>query len=131
VKYLMADAMPALEAANLGKGLSLEVRIADSIGPIRLRYRTLKSILLNLATNAIKFTAIGSILISFKRVSTRDTPKAIELTVSDTGPGIDSTMLAVAFKRCAQLSNSSARKFRGMELGLPVVKHNVDYLGGN
>jgi signal transduction histidine kinase len=126
---LMIEVTPALEAANLGKELSLEVRIDEQLGKVHLRHRPLRSIVMNLALNAIKFTSKGSVLISFKQVSTPEFERALELTVTDTGPGIESSMLAQAFMRCAQLSNSSARKFRGMGLGLPVVKHNVDALG--
>jgi len=130
IEDLMEEVSPALEAANLGKGLSIEVRVDKSVGKLHVRHRPLKSILLNLALNAIKFTSQGSVLISFKRTASPEHPQALELCVTDTGPGIEPAMLAVAFQQCAQLSNSSARKFRGMGLGLPVVKHNVESLGG-
>ena len=130
IEDLMEEVSPALEAANLGKGLSIEVRIDKSVGTLHMRHRPLKSILLNLALNAIKFTSKGSVLISFRRVVSPDSSPALEICITDTGPGIEAAMLAIAFRQCAQLSNSSARKFRGMGLGLPVVKHNVDSLGG-
>ena len=129
VNDLMAEVMPALEAANFSKGLAIDVQIDGVLGKLHMRHRPLKSILLNLAVNAIKFTPKGSILISFKEVSTAQFSRALELSVKDTGPGIEPTLLELAFMRCSQLSNSSARKFRGMGLGLPVVKHNVDTLG--
>ena len=114
----------------MGKGLSIEIRIDKSVGQLHLRHCPLKSILLNLALNAIKFTSKGSVLISFKRVASSDFSPALEMCITDTGPGIEPAMLAIAFRQCTQLSNSSARKFRGMGLGLPVVKHNVEVLGG-
>jgi signal transduction histidine kinase len=129
VSDLLAELSPALEAANAGKNLALEMHVDPAIGRVRLMRRPLKSILVNLAVNAIKFTSKGSVAILAKRVTADDGRAALEVTVNDTGPGIDPTMLAQAFKRCTQLSNSSERLFRGMGLGLAVVKHNVEVLG--
>jgi two-component system, sensor histidine kinase SagS len=128
VDDLMAEVSPALEAANEGKKLSIEVQIDDALGRLHLRSRPIKSILSNLAVNAIKFTTSGSVRISFKLISMPELPRALELSVTDTGPGIESALVELAFRRCIQLSNSSARRFRGMGLGLAVVKHNVDML---
>jgi two-component system, sensor histidine kinase len=89
------------------------------IGKVRLMRRPLKSILINRAVTAIKFTSQGSVAILAKRVTADDGRATLEIRVDDTGSGIDPTMLAPAFKRCTQLSNSSERLFRGMASGSP------------
>jgi len=93
------------------------------------RRRPIKSILLNLALNAIKFTEKGSVTIAIRRAVSPKLKPTVELAVSDTGPGIDPEMVARAFKLYAQLSNSSIRKHRGMGLGLAVVQRNAIALG--
>jgi signal transduction histidine kinase len=126
---LVGEIAPSLEAANQSKGLKIKFALNDAPVFFRSRRRPIKSILLNLALNAIKFTERGSVTISFRStLSTLGAP-AIQLEVADTGPGIEAAMLLRAFKQCEQLSHSSARKFRGVGLGLAVVQRNVNALG--
>ena len=126
---LMAEIMPALEAANHQKHLALEVDLPGAVAGIRIRHRPLRAIVLNLAANAIKFTSLGSVGISFVAIPDPEYPHEIELRVRDTGPGIDRSRIDAAFARCAQLSSSSRRRYRGMGLGLSVVKRNLEALG--
>jgi signal transduction histidine kinase len=126
---LIADLAPALEAANDSKGLQINYDLEAAPVVIRSRRRPIKAILLNLAVNAIKFTEKGSVTIAIRGVASPEAGPALELAVSDTGPGIDAEMVAQAFKRCAQLSSSSVRKHRGMGLGLAVVRRNAIALG--
>ncbi len=127
---LIGEIAPALEAANQSKDLKINFSLNDAPTVFRSRRRPIKSILLNLALNAIKFTERGSVTIAFRSaLSTLGAP-AIQLEVSDTGPGIEAAMLLRAFKQCEQLSHSSARKYRGVGLGLAVVQRNVTALGG-
>jgi two-component system, sensor histidine kinase and response regulator len=126
---LMADLAPALEAANESKGLKISFDIGSAPAIFRSRLRPLKSILLNLAVNAIKFTDRGSIHIAIRLAESTQLGYALELEVLDTGPGIAPEQLAQAFEPCAQLSNSSVRRHRGMGLGLAVVQRNAEALG--
>ncbi len=125
---LMAEIMPALEAANHQKHLALEVDLPGAAAGIRIRHRPLRAIVLNLAANAIKFTGRGSVSISFRAIPDPEYPHELELRVRDTGPGIDRSRIDAAFARCAQLSTSSRRRYRGMGLGLSVVKRNLETL---
>jgi signal transduction histidine kinase len=126
---LIGDLAPALEAANQSKGLEIRFDLEAAPAVFRSRRRPIKSILLNLAVNAIKFTDRGSVTIAIHQALTSQLGSAVELEVRDTGPGIDAAMVAQAFKRCAQLSHSSIRSHRGMGLGLAVVQRNVEALG--
>ncbi|MHB8383130.1 MAG: sensor histidine kinase [Candidatus Binataceae bacterium] len=126
---LIAEIMPALDAANNQKHLAVEVDLPADVGAIRVRRRPLRAIVLNLAANAIKFTGRGSVRISFHAIPASERLDEIELRVRDTGPGIDRSRIDAAFARCAQLSSSSRRRYRGMGLGLSVVKRNLEALG--
>ena len=119
------DLAPALEAANDTKGLEIKYDLEAAPTVFRSRRRPIKSILLNLAVNAIKFTDRGSVTIAI-RLAGSSQLGTLELEVSDTGPGIDADLLAQAFETCAQLSHTSTRSHRGMGLGLAVVQRNVD-----
>ena len=122
---LIGDLAPALEAANDTKGLEIRFDLDRAPAVFRSRRRPIKSILLNLAVNAIKFTDRGSVTIAIRLAGSSQ----LELEVSDTGPGIEADLLAQAFKTCAQLSHTSIRSHRGMGLGLAVVQRNVEALG--
>lgn len=126
---LMADLAPALEAANDSKGLKIGFDIGTAPAIFRSRLRPLKSILLNLALNAIKFTERGSVIISIRLTESSRLGYVLKLEVRDTGPGIAPKQLTQAFAPCAQLSHSSVRRHRGMGLGLAVVHRNVEALG--
>ncbi len=125
---LVAEITPVLEAANQHKQLKLELDFAAAPDLFCIPRRPLKAILLNLAVNAIKFTDSGSVTVALRRQHDGAAAQAIEVEVSDTGPGLSPGVLSQAKEPFAQLSNSSARRFRG--LGLAVVQRSVDALGG-
>jgi signal transduction histidine kinase len=126
---LIGDLVPVLEAANHSKHLEIKFDLEAAPTVFRSRRRPIKSILLNLAVNAVKFTDRGSVTIAIRQAVSSGRATAIELEVRDTGPGIEAEMVEQAFKTCAQLSHSSSRTHRGMGLGLAVVQRNVEALG--
>ncbi|RPJ82987.1 MAG: response regulator, partial [Deltaproteobacteria bacterium] len=114
------------------KGLELIVDIAENIpqkistDPFRLR-----QVIINLISNAIKFTDIGEICISIKRQ-----PKSSDLTellfcVRDTGIGIDTKTSDKLFTAFAQADESVTRKYGGTGLGLAICKKIVGMMNGN
>jgi signal transduction histidine kinase len=127
---LIAEITPVLEAANQQKQLKLELDFAGAPDLFCVPRRPLKAILLNLAVNAIKFTESGSVTVALRHRHHSATANAIEVEVSDTGPGLNPGVLTQAKEPFAQLSNTSARRFRGLGLGLAVVQRSVDALGG-
>lgn len=129
VHELISELQPALKAANDSDRLEVKVDLDSAPPTFRLRRRAVKSILMNLAVNAIKFTPSGSVTIAIRSAVTSERAPAIEIVVSDTGPGIDAGMVERAFMPCTQLSDTSARRHRGVGLGLAVVKRNALALG--
>jgi CheY-like chemotaxis protein len=86
----------------------------------------LHQIVWNLVGNAIKFTPAGG------RVAVVVTPleNAVQVTVTDTGPGIESEFLPYLFDRFRQADGSTTRRHGGLGLGLSIVRHLVELHGG-
>jgi Amt family ammonium transporter len=126
LRDLVSELAPALEAANDSKGLKITFDLGSAPAVFRSRLKPIKSILLNLAINAVRFTDRGGVNISIRLTESRS---AIEFEVRDTGPGITADHLSEAFQPCIQLSRTSVRKYRGMGLGLAVVHRNAQALG--
>ena len=80
----------------------------------------------NLVSNAIKFTPAGGVI----TVEVRRAGEQAELVVSDTGTGIRAEVLPHIFERFRQADASTTRKYGGLGLGLAIVRHVVDVLGG-
>src|SRR5262249_19693850 len=80
----------------------------------------------NLLSNAVKFTNEGG------RVEARlaRAGNQVEITVSDTGIGIEPLFLPHVFERFRQADNASMRKYGGLGLGLAIVRHIVELHGG-
>jgi PAS domain S-box-containing protein len=99
-----------------------EVLIGD---PIRLH-----QIILNLVSNAVKFTTYGQITVSVRLVHQNEENVTIEFAVSDTGIGISENKLDKIFDNFQQASSSTSRVFGGTGLGLAIVKQLVEPQGG-
>jgi PAS domain S-box-containing protein len=86
----------------------------------------LQQVIWNLLSNAIKFTPKGGkVQVQLERINSH-----IEVTVSDTGPGIDEGFLPYVFDRFRQADSTSARTHGGLGLGLAIVRHLVELHGG-
>jgi signal transduction histidine kinase len=107
--------------------LDLIVQVADDLPPLRADERKLKQMILNLLSNALKFTtAPGSISIG----ASRDLSGNLILMVSDTGIGIPADKLATVLQPFGQVQNSMTRAHSGTGLGLPMVKALAEQHGG-
>ena len=125
---LFAELDEVLKASKRNQNLAVRINLDDAPRTVVTQRRALRSIVLNLATNAIKFTADGEVTISVSRCA--EDPLTLEIEVRDTGAGISRDLLSFAFEPLIQLSHSSARRHRGLGLGLAVVQRNVKALGG-
>lgn len=88
----------------------------------------LRQVLINLISNAYKFTEKGSITLTIRPEPQQD---RIYFAVTDTGPGIASTALPLLFQSYNQESSSTTRKHGGTGLGLSISKQLVERMGGD
>jgi signal transduction histidine kinase len=90
-------------------------------------------VVINLFSNALKFTDQGRVTASAKRVAGDDGPEgygAIEVTVADTGVGISSENLLDVFEKFKQVGDTLTDRPKGTGLGLPICKQIVEHYGG-
>lgn len=99
------------------------------IDPLRV-----KQILLNLVSNALKFTEKGSVSLNINStIIKKSNNKLIDLhiQVKDTGIGIPQNQTEAIFQSFRQVEGQSTRKFGGTGLGLAITKRIIDLMGGN
>ncbi|MDZ4342871.1 MAG: ATP-binding protein [Candidatus Binatia bacterium] len=105
--------------------VKLVTEIAPDIPPLKTDRDKLKQAMLNLLSNAAKFTEQGEI----KVAAWRD-DGMLKLTVSDTGIGMKQEALAMIFEEFRQADMSSTRRYGGTGLGLAIVKKFINLMGG-
>jgi len=106
------------------RGLALELALSEELPLLYIDRTRIRQVLLNLLTNATRFTDQGNI-----RVQTRLDKSEVTVTVEDHGRGIDPARLGQAFEAFTQLENGPARE--GSGLGLAVSKRFVELHGGS
>jgi len=102
-------------------------RIPDVLlgDPVRLH-----QVILNLVSNAVKFTSKGKITLSLHLLAADEEKVSIEFSVSDTGIGIPETKTEKIFENFHQASGDTTRLYGGTGLGLAIVKKLVESQGG-
>ncbi|MDZ4315976.1 MAG: ATP-binding protein [Azonexus sp.] len=91
----------------------------------------LRQMLSNLTSNAVKFTAKGTIRIEGRVVETVGPTNVLEFSVSDTGIGIAENKLALLFQPFSQVDASNTREYAGTGLGLSIVRTLAQLMGGD
>ena len=109
---------------SLRQHLSLDFQTTPLL--IRTDPTKLQQILLNLVSNAIKFTDSGSITVTYKK----NTDGLISISVTDTGIGIPEEYQDLVFERFRQVPGDRNIQQRGSGLGLAITKAYVELLGG-
>jgi len=123
------ETMVAPRAAE--KGLLLHTSVAEDVpdvlegDPVRLT-----QILNNLLSNALKFTSKGSVSLDLSAKKQQQNHVTIEISVSDTGIGIDPQKLKRVFGRFEQADDTITREYGGTGLGLSIVRDLVLLQGG-
>jgi signal transduction histidine kinase/DNA-binding response OmpR family regulator len=131
LKECIDDAMKPLVIAASTKGLELTWEIAPSMPPALLGDpMRLRQILVNLAGNAIKFTAQGAVTLRVRPEPGADGELCCHFSVEDTGIGIPAEQQAVIFAPFRQGDASTARRYGGSGLGLTISARLVELMGG-
>ncbi len=122
----MATNIKAVEK-NLEYNFSVDTQIPAIVRGDRVR---LNQILLNLISNAVKFTEKGRVHYSVELISKENGKIFIQFKVEDSGIGIPEKEQLKIFESYRQASADTTRKFGGTGLGLPIVKQLVELQGG-
>ena len=128
---LVEKAIEILAMRANEKGLELACHLSPDVpraligDPNRLH-----QILINLISNAIKFTDSGSVTVRVTQDPELPTPGAIRFSVSDTGIGIPSDKLAAIFESFTQAHASMTRKYGGTGLGLTISRQLAELMNG-
>ena len=107
-------------------GINLDVTVDERLGDFVGDERKIKQILLNLLSNAVKFTPEGGRI----GIKASQTDGAVEISVSDTGVGIEPEDQARIFEEFRQVGSDYAHKSEGTGLGLTLAKKFVELHGG-
>lgn len=122
VRAAIESAKPALEA----KHIVLEAELDPQAGSVLGDPARVQQIIWNLLSNATKFTPRDGTV----RVSVSAQAGNVEISVADTGQGIDPEFLPFVFDRFRQADGSFARRHGGLGLGLAISRHLVELHGG-
>ena len=129
---LLEDFADVMAMQSLEKGLEFICAAAPDVpthlcgDPGRLR-----QILLNLASNAIKFTLRGEVSVRASLVSSGTSAVMLRFTITDTGIGIPEDKQSYLFQKFSQVDASTTRHFGGSGLGLAISKQLAQLMGGD
>ena len=123
---LLDSAVRGIRPAADAKGIRVAVSTDSQVSSIMGDPTRLQQVILNLFTNAIKFTPSGGEI----RAEVRDDGSSLVLKVSDTGQGIDPAFLPFVFDMFRQADASTSRVHGGLGIGLSIVRRLVELHGG-
>jgi len=130
VAAVARDVMGAVHGAAREKSVALECRVDEAARTLHTDPMALHQVLLNLVTNALRYTASGGVV----SIVTEPSPGGATISVRDTGIGIAPEHLPRIFERFYRADPSRARSASGESagtgLGLAIVKHLVEAHGG-
>jgi signal transduction histidine kinase len=124
---LIADLRAQAEVLNADRGLALEWHLPPTPCELTHDREKLRVIAYHLVNNAIKFTPVGRVEITFETTPAN----GVRLTVSDTGIGFPDHARTLVFEDFRQLDGSLTRRYEGTGLGLGIVRRCTQLLGGS
>jgi PAS domain S-box-containing protein len=127
IENVFHAAVDVIRPSAEAKGIALSEVVEAPDGVVLGDANRLQQAVWNLLSNAVKFTSEGGRIEA--RLGRAD--GQIEITVSDTGIGIDPKFLPHVFDRFRQADASSTRKYGGLGIGLAIVRHIVEMHGGS
>jgi signal transduction histidine kinase len=126
VRLALDNALTLVKERSLRHGISLEVDLGSGLGTIVADERKFKQIMLNLLTNAIKFTPQGGSI----TVAASGAENRLQIAISDTGVGISLEDQKLIFEEFRQVSETDGQTREGTGLGLTLTKKFVEMHGG-
>jgi len=129
VAQIIEEIADTVQPAAVKNASTLEVRVAKDVGRMRADLTKVRQILLNLLSNACKFTDHGVISLNVDR-RTIDQRDWVEFEVGDTGIGITAEQKKNLFREFTQADTSISRKYGGTGLGLAISARFIQIMGG-
>jgi CheY-like chemotaxis protein len=126
VVHLLAASVEGVRPSAEAKGITIRTSLSPGLGNIIADSTRLQQVMWNLLSNAVKFTPKNG----FTDMFARRTASHVQITVTDTGEGIDRDFLAHVFEPFRQAENPSTRVHGGLGLGLSIVRYIVEAHGG-
>ncbi|MEW6251919.1 MAG: ATP-binding protein [Planctomycetota bacterium] len=126
LREVLDSAVAAVQPALDAKGVLLERTLPAVVGPVLGDPGRLQQVFWNLLANAVKFTPRGGKVC----IQAAHEDAQVVLRVADTGAGIKPDFLPHLFERFRQADGSTTRRYRGLGLGLSIVKQLVELHGG-
>ena len=130
IREIMKTIFMSTKSKAAEKNLSFDYQVDKKIpehllgDPVRFN-----QILLNLLSNALKFTENGKVFFSAELQSNEKNRVVLQFMVEDSGIGIHEKDLAKIFESYRQATTDTTRRFGGTGLGLPIVKQLVEQIG--
>jgi signal transduction histidine kinase/ActR/RegA family two-component response regulator len=131
LESVVADALRPFHAQAAAKGLALTSAIGKDAPPFLLGDPLrLRQVILNLISNAVKFTDAGSIHLSVAVEQSDGETVLLHFTAADTGHGIPASKLGPIFDAFSQVDSSVTRRYGGTGLGLAICRDLAGLMGG-
>ena len=130
-KEFIKDIIDSMAVQMKEKGLEFLLDIDDSL-PTRLYgdAKRIKQVVINLLTNAVKYTKEGSVTLAVKAERVAEDEILLSVTVSDTGIGIKKENLEHLYDTFHRINDENVSRIEGTGLGLPICKNLMDLMGG-
>ena len=129
INEMLEEVLSTIQPLIDKKNNTLNVNIADNLGTLFTDLTKLRQMLLNLLSNASKFTQQGQINLNIN-TEVREGIVWILFNVSDTGIGMTAEQQSKLFEAFTQADNSTTRKYGGTGLGLTITKRFAEMMGG-
>jgi signal transduction histidine kinase/DNA-binding response OmpR family regulator len=127
ISTIISNCVLIVEPLIQSKRLNLTQDIQQNLPPLTTDIVKVRQVLVNLLSNAAKFTEKGGITISVRQSETG----VVSFFVKDTGIGIERKNFDTVFEEFQQVDSSSTRKYKGTGLGLPIARRLARMLGGD
>lgn len=131
IRDLVNDSLGLLIPKATLKGIQLRYRVDEQVPDMFYGDETrLRQILVNLTSNAVKFTEVGEVEVAVSSKALSDDRHELQLSVRDTGIGITPEDLEEIFELFTQADASTTRRFGGTGLGLAICRKLSELMGG-
>ncbi|WP_171133549.1 GAF domain-containing protein [Ruegeria sp. HKCCA5014] len=125
------SALDLISGKAAEKGLEIAYLMEDSVPPgISADLTRLRQILLNMLSNAVKFTETGEVVVNVAAKPADNGHVEVTITVRDTGIGLTKAGMKRLFQSFSQADSSTTRKYGGTGLGLAISKRLSELMGG-